>query len=157
MKERELDGVKLTDSEEKKLKEKLQNEILKHSWRFNHLTWMGKNQLRLAEELKMENLLPIGKHYQKYDKDNFPHHILGGKTWMLFNQGYLLENPEEDKKIREFYKKEYKQYLKTARNLESDFPIFIIGDYCPKLSGKVLPLIIDYNNNKKVIVLYMNE
>ena len=156
LKEKELEGVKLTESEEKKLKEKLQNEILNHSWRSNHLTWMGKDQLRLAEELKMENLLPIGKHYQKYDKDNFPHHILGGKTWMLFNEGYLLENPEVDKKIRKFYEQDYEMYLKTVENLESDFPIFVIGDYCPKLSG-VTPLIVNYKDNKKVIVLYINK
>lgn len=162
MTERELEKrleevVKLTDSEEKKLKEKIQNEILNHSWRSNHLTWMGKDQKRLAEKFKMEELKHVGEVHQEYNKETFPHHILGGETWMEFSIGYLVENPEVEKKIRKFYEQDYKLYLKTVENLESDFPIFVIGDYCPKLSGTVTPLIIDYKDNKKIIVLYINK
>lgn len=158
LKEKELEGVKLTESEEKKLKEKLQNEILNHSWKSNHLTWMGKDQKRLAEKFNMEELKHVGEVHQEYNKETFPHHILGGETWMEFHIGYLVENPEVEKKIRKFYEQDYEMYLKTVENLESDFPIFVIGDYCPKLSGVTpLPLIVNYKDNKKVIVLYINK
>ena len=155
LKRKGLEG--LTEGEVETLKEKI-NADLKHlSWKGNHLTWMGKDQERLAEKLGKEDLQEIADTHKNYSKDRYPHHILGGDTWREFLNGFLTNNPSIAEDINKFYEEKYNMYLETVDNLESNFPVFVIGNYCPKLTGKVTSLIVDYKNDKKVIVLYINN
>ena len=153
--EKRLEGeFGLKQEEIQSLKESVRKEIMNHSWRQNHLTWVGRSQERVAQKTHDDKLKVISKLHQEYDKKNYPHHVLGGNTWTTLIGGMLTEL---DYAVKDFYKKDYKNYLEAVENLETAYPIFVVGNYYTKLSGKVVPLIIDYNNNKKVIVLYINK
>lgn len=148
----------MTERELVVLEAKIKKEILNASWRENHLTWMGKTQKKVAQQFgateKQEKMI---QELLKYNKENYPHHILGGDTWNEFVNGFLMKNSKARENIKKFYEKEYKMYLENTENLESNYPIWIIGTHPGLNTGDVQTMIINYIDNKKLIILFINK
>ena len=148
----------MNEKELEALKEDVRKEVLEASWKTNQLDWFVEDELELVKTY--ETVEKVKRNLQvlsNFKSENYPHHILGGSTWKeLFSGRFLIENYKAKENIEKFYKNEYKNYLEKTENLESRAPVWLIGSY-PKLeTGEVLPIVIDYNE-KKLIVLYINK
>ena len=140
------------------LKKKVRKEVLNYSWRENHLNRMGKDRKKIAQRVSVTTQVTKDVEiFLEYDKNNYPHHILGGDTWNEFSKGFLRRNPKTAEQIKNFYKEDYKLYLENTNNLESNCPVWIIGEEPELAHGEVLPMAIDYKNGTKLIILFINK